>query len=263
MLKNKIYCGDNITLSQQLERETVDLTVTSPPYDSIYSYGGNVTSVFHWKPIIKELYRVTKHGGIVVWVVGSQVKNGCESVAPFKQAIAFTDIGWRLHDTMIYQKNNFYFPNPNRYYQVFEYMFVFSKGKPKTANLLKDRPNKTAGDKSHTYVTRRNKDGERKISKPESTVVDEYGVRGNVWTYKVGKGHSTNDKIAFEHPAIFPEKLAEDHILSWSNPGDLVFDPFVGSGTTAKMAKLNGRNYIGFDGVQEYVDIANERLNSI
>ena len=120
--------------------------------------------------------------------------------------------------------------------------------------------NKYATNKEH-YAGKRNTDGTttgRKIEK-----INKLGRRTNVWQIANGFMKSTNDKVAYEHPAIFPEQLANDHILSWSSKGDIILDPFMGSGTTAKMAKLNGRNFIGFEISKEYCDIAEERIKTV
>ena len=237
-----------------LDDNCIDLTVTSPPYDNLRTYKGYS---FDFENIAKELNRVTKDGGVVVWVVNDSTINGSESGTSFKQALYFKEIGFNLHDTMIWNKGSFAFPSKNCYHQVFEYMFVFSKGKPKVLNFIKDRKNLYVGDRG---ASGRNKNGVRNRGK--STVRDEYGKRFNIWNYPIGGGHCTKDKIAYQHPAIFPEQLANDHIISWSNENDIVLDPFMGSGTTAKMAKLNGRNFIGFEISKEYCDIAEERLKS-
>ena len=260
-VRNQIYCNDNVTFLKGLEGETIDLTVTSPPYDDLRLYNGYQLDL---EGLIEELYRVTKKGGVVVWVVGDKTKNGSESGTSFRTALKFIDAGWKLHDTMIYEKNTSSFParrNGNRYTQIFEYMFVFSKGKPKTSNLICDKPNKYAGHTNWGKNTIRGVDGELKDAgniKP----VPSHSPRNNIWRYVVGGGYATKDKFAHEHPAIFPEQLAEDHILSWSNEGDLVFDPFCGSGTTMKMAKLNNRDYIGVDISEEYCQLARKRVES-
>jgi len=257
---NKIYCVDNVEGMKLLDTESIDLTVTSPPYDDLRDYNGYS---FDFEGVANQLYRVTKAGGIVVWVIGDETKNFQESLSSFKQAIHFVDnSGFYLLDTMIYLKNNVppTYPNMKRYSPAFEYMFVFSKGKPKCFNPIKDRENKNYG-KDFQGGTQRQKDGSLKKTPRYSP--QQYGMRFNYWNYTVGKNKDTKDEIALNHPARFPEKLAEDHIISWSNERDLVLDPFMGSGTTAKMAKLNNRNYIGFDSSQEYCDIANNRLNSL
>ena len=218
---------------------------------------------FDFECIAKELYRVTKQGGVVVWVVGDATIKGSETGTSFRQAVFFMECGFNLHDTMIYQKDACPFPETNRYYPMFEYMFVFSKGKPKTVNLIADKPNKRYGKKV-APSTQRQPDGKTvKVSanKTDPTrTVKKDGVRGNVWQYSPGYNKSTKDKYAYKHPAIFPEQLAQDHILSWSNEGDVVLDPLMGSGTTAKMALLNNRKYIGFEISKEYCDIAEERI---
>lgn len=250
----KILQGDCIKIMKKMPDNSVDLTVTSPPYDDLRTYNGYS---FDFENTAKELYRITKDGGVVVWVVGDSTIKGSESGTSFKQALFFKEIGFNLHDTMIWNKGSFAFPSKNCYHQVFEYMFVFSKGKPKALNFIKDRKNLYVGERG---ASGRKKDGTRNTGK--SNVRDEYGKRFNIWNYPIGGGHCTKDKIAYQHPAIFPEQLAEDHIISWSNEGDMVFDPFVGSGTTGKMAVLNNRNFIGIDISKEYCDISDERIEN-
>ena len=264
---NKHIHSDFILAAKNIPNNTIDLTVTSPPYDDIRTYNNKVKTKdgekysFNFDSIVDELYRITKDGGIVVWVVGDQVKNGGETGNSFRQALSFMSKGFLLYDTMIYMKNGSPFPEKKRYSQVFEYMFVFSKGKPKTVNIIKDKINKWAGHTNFGKRVMRSKDGE--LKEMPKFEISEYGNRYNVWNYSTGKNYSTKDSFAFNHPAIFPEELAEDHILTWSNEGDIILDPMVGSGTTTKMAKLNNRNFIGFDINQEYIDIANQRINGL
>lgn len=252
---NTITQGDCLEVMERIPDGTVDLTVTSPPYDNLRTYNG-----FEWdfEGIAKELYRVTKEGGVVVWVVGDATVNGSETLTSFKQAIYFKEIGFNVHDTMIYRKNN---PMPykhNRYLPCFEYMFVFSKGKPKTFNpILVD----TVNPKGKLTTSQRDRDGLKRKGSGYGNRRNKTRYRYNVWEYNVGKNQTTKDDIAFEHPAIFPEKLAEDHILTWSNPSDIILDPFIGSGTTAKMAVLNDRKYVGIDISEEYVDITRRRVD--
>ena len=250
---NDLICGNNIDVLKTMESECIDLTVTSPPYDNLRDYNGYS---FDFEGLAEQLYRVTKKGGIVVWVVGDSVINGSESGTSFRQALHFKEIGFNLHDTMIYAKKQPSLPNKNRYLASFEYMFVLSKKSPKVYNLIKDRKNAYPGKSTNQVV--REKNG--KLSPRKDRITEEYSIRYNIWEYNTGYNLSTKDKIAFKHPATFPEKLAEDHIISWSNKGDLVLDPFVGSGTTCKMAKQLGRNYIGIDISQEYIDIAKQRI---
>lgn len=252
---NKLYCADNVEfMKESIPDNFIDLTVTSPPYDDLRTYNGYS---FDFENVARELYRVTKDGGVVVWVVGDKTHNGSETGTSFKQALYFKDIGFRLHDTMIYAKYDYMPLTHNRYEQQFEYMFIFSKGKPKTFNPIKI-PTKHAGQKNTTSHRRFSDDLEKGSGYGKK--VKKEKIKPNIWFYNVGKNKSTKDALAHKHPAIFPEKLAEDHIISWSNKGDIVFDPFVGSGTTAKMAKLNSRKYIGVDISREYIDLANKRL---
>lgn len=250
---NKIYNESNLDTMVKMPNDFIDLTVTSPPYDDLRDYNGYS---FDFESIAKELFRVTKDGGVVVWVVGDATIKGSETGTSFKQALYGIECGFRLHDTMIYKKNSYPFPPSNRYHQQFEYMFVFSKGSPKSFNGLKQD---TKWRKSQKEIsTTRQKDGstkEMKYAKGKSK-----RLMDNVWDLNTGYMRSTKDKVAYQHSAIFPEQLANDHIISWSNENDLVYDPFMGSGTTAKMAKLNNRNYIGSEISKEYCNIANERL---
>jgi len=356
---NQILCGESVEKLKELPGDSIDMVVTSPPYDDIRFYSDEFTAAFGktagdfggdekafrralnsfrkekiahkleennrysfpFEQIANELHRVIKPGGVVVWVVGDAVENGSESGSSFRQALYFKDAGFNIHDTMIYEKNGTSFParrDGNRYSQIFEYMFVFSKGKPKTHTLICDKPNKWTGwgsfndkfnfdsidencsesekrelfslirktlksvgysetqngltidDASFDFrkvdysklgvgiSSMRGKDGKLKnrVQKP----VPEFSPRNNIWRYNTGKNFSSKDKIAFEHPAIFPERLAEDHILTWTTEGDVVLDPFIGSGTTTKMAHLNNRNWIGIDISEKYAEIARERM---
>ncbi len=252
MLLNEIFCAECIDFMKKMPENSVDLTITSPPYDDLRDYNGYN---FDYESIAKQLFRITKVGGVVVWVVGDKIVKGNKTLSSFKQALTFQNIGFNVHDTMIYKKKNTPFMRSNAYTNCFEYMFVFSKGSPKTFNPLKE---KTARSGYEMLVHNKKADG---VNKKTLGKLNTEKTKTNIWEYAVGLGGTTRDKIAFKHPAVFPERLAEDHILSWSNPGDIVFDPMCGSGTTCKMASLNGRNYIGCDISQEYVNIAKERLS--
>lgn len=255
----RVICGDNVDILHTLPDSYVDLTVTSPPYDNLRDYKGYS---FDFESVAKELYRVTEDGGVVVWVVGDSMFEGTESGTSFRQALYFKEVGFNLHDTMIYKKDSIAFPNPKRYHQCFEYMFVFSKGPPKTANLIHDRKNAT-GEDERTELGRRErqKDGSIRFRAKDVYEIKAVGARWNIWEYGVGWMKTTADEEAYKHPAMFPEKLAADHIISWSNEGDLVLDPFNGSGTTTKMAKHLGRQFIGIDISEEYCEIARKRLS--
>ncbi len=258
---NKIYNEDCIAGMKRIADNIVDLTVTSPPYDKLRTYDGHVNA-FQFEPIAAELYRITKRGGVVVWICNDMTINGSETGTCFKQALHFKDVGFNLHDTMIYQKSGVSYPEINRYYPNFEYMFVLSKGKPKTTNLIADRLNKHAGERITGGERKPNGVIKKKKSTVNRAVTSQYGVRYNVWQYSVGFMHSTTDKCAYKHPAIFPERLVEDHIKSWSNEGDLVLDPLIGSGTTAVAAINTNRKYIGFEINSDYFYIAQQRINN-
>jgi len=250
-----LMLGDCLEKMLDIPDGSVDLTVTSPPYDNLRTYNGNNEQWGEhvWKAVLQELYRVTKQGGVVVWVVGDATIKGSETGTSFKQALWAMECGFNLHDTMIYLKPNFSAVGAlqTRYAPVFEYMFVFTKGKIKTFNPIKDRPCKTAGKiKSGTI---RCKDGTTKRMSNEGTIQRPFGQRYNVWEISPQSNG---------HPAPFPEKLAEDHILSWSNEGDTVLDPFMGSGTTGKMAKQLNRRFIGIELDQKYFEIAQARISA-
>lgn len=253
---NKIICGDNVKVLSGFPDGCIDLIVTSPPYDNIRDYEGYN---FAFEQLAWGLWRIMKKGAVLVWVVGDETVNGSESGTSFYQALFFrNNCGLNLHDTMIYEKNTAAFPPTNRYEQVFEYMFIFSKNKPKVVNLIKDKKNMWAGTKNFGEISNRSKDG--KLIKDGKHIVADFGIRTCIWRYNTGFGYSSEDKEAFEHPAIFPEKLARDHILSWSNEDDIVLDPMCGSGTTCKMAYRYKRKFIGIDISEKYCRIARQRM---
>jgi DNA modification methylase len=248
-----IHCGDNVETMQRMEAGSIDLVVTSPPYDNLRTYGGHS---WDFEAVAQQLWRLIKPGGVVVWIVNDATIDGSETGTSFRQALRFMEIGFRLHDTMIWQKSGCPFPETNRYYPNFEFMFVFSKGSPAVVNLIADRQNSQAGTKN--TQTERQQDGSLKpnyaLAKGRPNVIKDIGVRWNVWQVKGLPSEGGN------HPAPFPESLARDHILSWSNEGDTVLDPFSGSGTTIKMARLMGRRGVGIEINPEYCAIAVERL---
>jgi len=263
---NSIIHGDNVEVLKSFPDCCIDLTVTSPPYDDMRSYKGLIDSKsdfngysFDFEALAPELYRVTKDGGVLVWVVDHATVDGDETCNSFRQALFFRECGFKLHDTMIYEKNGISHPSSNRYHQVFEYMFVLSKGTPKSINIIKDRKNLWAGSTNWGKVNKHRGKNDEFVEQPKKITAD-YGARFNIWRFKTGGGFSAKDEIAFEHPAIFPEELARDHIKSWSNINDIVLDPFSGSGTTAKMAAMTGRKYIGVEINQEYVDLSQTRI---
>ena len=251
----ELHCSECVAFMKTMKSDLVDLVITSPPYDAMRDYKGYV---FNFELIANELFRIIKPGGVIVWVVADQTIDCDETGTSFRQALYFKEIGFKLFDTMIYAKK----PKPtggNRYWQVFEYMFILSKiTKPKTINLLKDRPNRD--NRGKQKLAYRLPNGEFKPYEYKGH--GDFGKRTNIWEYDVGYGSIAKNKIAHQHPAIFPEKLAEDHILSWSQEYDLVFDPMCGSCTTGAMAKKHKRSFIGVDISKEYIDIAYKRLNS-
>ena len=253
MVNIELKQGDCLELMKDIPDGSVDLTVTSPPYDNLRTYNGNINqwSFEKFKLIAEELYRITKDGGVVVWVVGDATIKGSETGTSFRQALYFKEIGFNLHDTMIYQKNGTGACGSNKcYWQTFEYMFVFSKGKIKTVNRLTTETTVKQGG------SRIKNNGEKK---KENRIIDneKKSVRSNVWVYNVGNANN-DDKTG--HPAVFPEQLAKDHIISWSNEGETVLDCFMGSGTTGKMAVLNNRNFIGIELDEGYFNIAKKRI---
>lgn len=251
---NKNYNENCLDTMARMNDNFIDLTVTSPPYDNLRDYNGYS---FDFESVAKELYRVTKEGGVVVWVVGDATIKGSETGTSFKQALFFKECGFNLHDTMIYEKTGV-MPSKVRYTQQFEYMFILSKGKPKSINLIKDRRNNWAGSETFSNITVRQKDGT--LKKKDKKKINEFGLRFNIWRIINGSGFGQKDKIAYKHPATFPEQLANDHIISWSNKNDLIYDPFMGSGTTAKMSKINNRNWIGSEMSEEYCEIIKQRI---
>jgi site-specific DNA-methyltransferase (adenine-specific) len=218
----------------------IDLVVTSPPYDNLREYEG---FTFDSDATIESLYRVVKDGGVVVWVIGDATIKGSETGSSFRQALKFMEVGFNLHDTMIYEKNSSTYPanaKSVRYSQIFEYMFVFSKGRPQVINLIIDKPNKWAGYKDFSGI----------LKNP----VPEFSPRNNIWKY-------TTSFNGVKHPAPYPLALASDHVVSWSNPGDVVYDPFMGSGTTARACIALQRKYIGSEVSEEYCDRATQQIN--
>lgn len=249
-----LHLGDCVDVMASLPEASVDLTVTSPPYDNLRTYNGSLNdwTPEKWQAVIRGLYRVTKPGGVAVWVVGDATVKGSETGTSFRQALYAMECGFRLHDTMIYAKPNFSAVGAlaSRYAPVFEYMFVWAKGAPKAFNPLKDRPCKTAGKAKSGTI--RQRDGSTKRMSNEGWVQPDRGQRFNIW--EVAPQSQTG------HPAPFPEALARDHILSWSNPGDMVLDPFTGSGTTGKMALAHGRRFVGIEREPQYYAIAQARI---
>jgi len=249
---NQFYIGEAVNfMKENIPDNFVDLIITSPPYDDLRKYNG---FIFDYQNMFKELYRVTKDGGVVVWVVGDKTDKGSETLSSFKHALYAKKIGFNVHDTMIWEKTGM-LPTQDRYYNIFEYMFVLSKGKPKTMNFICDHKTVNGGkiQKKDNCINK----GKHEYG-DGSFIRNEYSRRTNIWRIHVGKNKETK-----KHPAPFPEQLAQDHIITWSNEGDIVLDPMCGSGTTCKMAYLNKRNFISIDMSEEYInDICIPRLNT-
>lgn len=258
---NKVYCGDAAKILESFDSDSVDLIVTSPPYSNLRSYGGTLVEWNHdkFKEIANELNRVLKPGGVIVWVVGDKTDKGSETCIPFKQVLYFREIGLNLNDTMIFLKSN---PMPQvkqpRYRDCFEYMFVFSKGKPTTFNPIM-RKCKESGKHYKSTVRVINTDNDRKDI---DYFVSDETVEYNVWRMSVAQNkilYDLGDK-KIKHPAVFPYEIPFRHIKSWTNEGDLVLDPFAGSGTTLLAAMDLKRNFIGIDSNEDYCKIADLRL---
>jgi site-specific DNA-methyltransferase (adenine-specific) len=254
---NQIIEGNCIDIMKEFDDEVIDLTITSPPYDDLRNYKG---FVFPFENIAKELFRITKQGGVVVWVVADATIKSTETGTSFKQALYFKEIGFNLHDTMIFRKKN---PIPQiyrkRYNNEFEFMFVFSKGVVKTHNsLMVDCMHAGLELNGTTYKNySKNEQVREKLANP----VKDKKIKGNIWEYVVGK--KQEDQEAKGHPAPFPCQLVRDHVFSWTNPDDIVFDPMSGSGTTCRVAAEMERKYIGIDISSEYCEIARKRIKNV
>jgi len=250
----KLYHGNAVNIMAELPQ--VDLTVTSPPYDNLRDYEGYD---FDFEKMAQGLKVITKDGGVVVWVVGDATVNGSETGTSFRQALYFKDIGFNLHDTMIYQKLCYMPLTHNRYENVFEYMFVLSKNRPAVFNpkmkINITKGNLITGNRRHNGndLSPIHLHGKRKKDK---------GIEVNVWKYKTGWNHSYTDKIVKGHPAVMPERLAHDHIISWSNESDTIFDPMCGSGTVPKMAERLNRKWLACEISEKYCEIIAKRVES-
>lgn len=273
---NDIVLGNNVDVLAKFPNDCIDLTVTSPPYDNQRNYNKKLNNSidvlksysFPFEELAQQLFRVTKMGGVVMWNVNDQTVKGkddgtTESGNSFRQALYFQEIGFNIHDTMIYKKPGVRFPDPTRYHQTMEYMFILSKGKPKSITFIKDIKNKSYNPNKFWAKNRmkRGTDDGYEVCDSFTKTVEEFGRRHNVW--EISPEQSLGDDVTEWnwHPAIFPSKLAHDHIISWSKEGDIVLDPFSGSGTTAIQAKLTKRNYIGIEINQEYIEKSKKRIN--
>lgn len=255
-----LFNQDSVEALRSLADGSVQLVVTSPPYDALRSYGGHS---WDFEGTARELYRVLCDGGVLCWNVGDQVINGSESLTAFKQVIFFKEtVGFLVHDTMIWEKTHVACPDSTRYHQMFEYVFVLSNGKPKTFNRIKDRRNKWAGASPFSYNSKRLVNGDIKRTREveDRGQIAEFGSRSNVWK---GNSRAQDEPCAtLPHPAMMPKWLVRDLILSWSNPGDLVADPFAGSGTTGREAIANGRRAWLNEIEPSYIRLCEEACNT-
>jgi len=251
---DSIVAGECASLMDAMPKGCIDLTVTSPPYDNLREYQGYV---FDFEAIARQLWRVTKPGGVVVWVVGDATINGSETGTSFRQALYFIQLGFNLHDTMIYETDR---PpvHDARYQPCFDFMFVLSKAIPKTFHAILTKTTHGGRKREHA-IGFRYPDGSVKPQCTPGDYAKEF-KKTNIWYYSTGRRPDRERLLVRDHPGAFPDGLARDHILSWSNPGDIVFDPMVGSGTTCKIAKELGRHWLGFDISLEYVEIARKRV---
>jgi DNA modification methylase len=255
----EIYNENCLETLSRMSDDVIDMTITSPPYDDLREYNG-----YHFpvREIAEALFAKTAPGGVVIWVIGDRTLNGDETLTSFRHALTFQEVGFKVHDTMIYAKNN---PIPSdcgkRYRQCFEYMFCFSKGQPKTFNPITQNIKQEKAFKSFRITKVGRNDLAHDHVAPKERKIDNIFYYGDteIFYYNVGTS-SSEDKIAFQHPAIFPEQLVADQINTWSDPGDLVYDCFMGSGTTAKVAEILGRRWFGSEISEEYVKLAESRL---
>lgn len=242
-----------------LPGDCIPLTVTSPPYDHVRAYGGHTFDDLTFRAVAQELHRITCPGGVVVWVVADGIGDHTESCTSARQKLFFREVGFKVYHTMVMARTGSRWPARVRYGDSLEYAFILSKGKPRTVNLLRDKSNRQAG-LVYKDAPRPLDQRERPLPTVKGRPISALGVRTAVWSYSAGGRTTTRDRYAYDHPALMPERMAEDHILSWSRPGDLVFDPMAGAGTTCKMALLNHRRYLGFEVNPLYHAIAARRM---
>jgi DNA modification methylase len=274
----KLIHGDCVEKMKGIPANSIDMVMTSPPYDNLRAYGKDFAGWGEhiWKPVLDGIFRVLKDGGVCVWVVNDATINGSETGTSFKQALYWMEIGGKLHDTMIWRKiNPFNFGSNNAYIQSFEYMFVFSKGKPKTLNFIYDRANITYEEEEKTDKFENlqfegfeceekilNKNKAKRTSRRGDFMeysnieweMNKLGKRHNVWDIK------SSTKVG-THTATFPLELPTDHIKTWSNEGDIVLDPFMGSGTTGVACVNLNREFIGIELDENYFKIAEDRIH--
>ena len=246
-----LYLGDCLEILPTLGN--VDAVVTSPPYDNLRKYGGHApVDTF---AAITEISNCLSRGGVCMWNVKDETRDGSETGTSFRQALHAMDSGLNLHDTMIYVRRGVTFPDANRYLPAFEYMFIFSNGSPRHFNGIKDRRNRYAGTVIHG--TDRQSDGSLAARKCSSSEVPEYGLRYNWW--ELHNAQAGNGEFG-GHPAPMPYPMAHGHIQTWTDNGETILDPFMGSGTTGVACAKLGRKFIGIEIEPKYFDIACKRI---
>lgn len=247
--------ADAIEHASTLASDSVDLVLFSPPYDGVRDYRGNWT--LDLPALGSELLRVVKDGGFAVMVIADGTKNQRKSMTTFRTAVAWEDAGWSLFESVIYSRDG----RPGAWWATrfrvdHEHILMFYKGKrprPVTHHDGLRVPSKHAGKK--WTGTQRLTDGT--LVKTSATVAADK-CRGTIWHYATSNSEGNRTKA--KHPATFPDALARDVILALSAPGDVVYDPMMGSGTSVVIAAQEGRRWLGNDFFAEYVEIAQQRL---
>lgn len=252
---NKIHHFDAVVGLRLLPADCIDLTLTSPPYDWIRDYNGTFDPAkFPFVRIAEELYRITAPGGVVLWITRDQQQDCCESGTSAKQMLYFKNIGFNVQtmivDSISARHRRYCYGMPP------QFCFVLSKGRPKAFHPIRDKPNTEPGRIKSWSA--RNRDGRIRKGKPKE--IPKYGRRSHIWLYPTGFGLVSDDPLPRNAPAPMVETVAGDLMLSYSNPGDLILDPMAGLGTTGKVAVKLNRQFIGFERVRKYCDVANDRV---
>lgn len=257
---NTILHGDSAEVMQSFPDKCIPLTVTSPPYAKMRLYGGHDYTWETFKSVATQLVRITMEGGVICWVVRNQIVKERENLQAEKEKLFFADdLGLWPHQTIIGAPKGVPLPQSRRYASNFDYVYVFSKGHPRIVNIIRDRRNSRFGDLKSNRLIRESNGSERLACGGEYAIA-KWGFRSNLWSYSTGGNHTATDRISAKHPARMGEPLAEDLIISFSKPGDLVFDPFAGAGTSLKMALLNQRQWLGVEIFDEYVELIEKRM---
>jgi DNA modification methylase len=253
---NKTHCAESSVALKKLPDNCIDIVVTSPPYDRIRDYNGFECNLHN---IGEQLSRVLKDGGIIVMVIQDQTKDFGKSLTTFRTILDWCDnFNLKLFETVIYKKHGAEGAWWTKRFRVdHEYIPVFLKGK-RPAYFTKEHlkiPSKHAGKTMTGCATRLTNGSTLKSKKLK---INPTKCRGTIWDYVTcGDG----GKLKHEHPATFPDKIPVDFIETFCPPGGIVLDPFMGSGTTALAALNLGRNFLGFDISNEYVSLANKRVD--